>query len=246
VKIRKINKVLKSVILSAGLLVGTANAALIHSYSFSGNANDETGSANGSVSGAVLTSDRFGNANSAYLFDGNNSIVASFGAPATATFSVWATWDRSGNDMLFNSGANQQGPDLFFVANACGPSISWNIWDSCNNRFAQGIPAQLSDGNFHHYVLVNNAAGNTATLYIDGVLFGAAGYRAPGATFTIGSEGLGGSNFGWSGKIDDIGIYNTALDSEAVARLYTQVPEPSTLAILALGLIGLSVRRFKK
>ena len=49
---------------------------LVAYYPFNGNANDESGNANhGIVNGASLTSDRFGNDNSAYEFDGTNSHI---------------------------------------------------------------------------------------------------------------------------------------------------------------------------
>src|SRR3990172_11283700 len=49
---------------------------LVAYYPFNGNANDESGNGNnGTVYGATLTTDRFGNANSAYDFDGNDNIV---------------------------------------------------------------------------------------------------------------------------------------------------------------------------
>lgn len=45
-------------------------------YAFGGNANDLTGNGNdGTVSGATLTTDRFGNPNSAYHFDGINDFI---------------------------------------------------------------------------------------------------------------------------------------------------------------------------
>ena len=45
--------------------------SLVLNYTFSGNANDETSNSNnGTVNGPSLTSDRFGEANSAYQFDG--------------------------------------------------------------------------------------------------------------------------------------------------------------------------------
>lgn len=44
---------------------------LVGFWSFTGNANDESGNENhGTVHGATLTEDRFGNMNSAYSFDG--------------------------------------------------------------------------------------------------------------------------------------------------------------------------------
>ncbi len=45
-------------------------------WPFSGNANDESGNShNGTVNGATLTADRFGNANSAYYFNGTSSYI---------------------------------------------------------------------------------------------------------------------------------------------------------------------------
>lgn len=50
--------------------------SLVAWYSFNGNANDETSNGNnGTVSGATLTADRFGNANSAYDFDGVDDYI---------------------------------------------------------------------------------------------------------------------------------------------------------------------------
>jgi len=49
---------------------------LIAYYAFSGNANDQSGNSNnGTVTNATLTSDRFGNANSAYSFNGSSVIT---------------------------------------------------------------------------------------------------------------------------------------------------------------------------
>ncbi len=49
---------------------------LVAYYPFNGNANDESGFNNhGTVNGAALVADRFGNQNSAYQFDGNNDYI---------------------------------------------------------------------------------------------------------------------------------------------------------------------------
>ena len=49
---------------------------LVGWWPFNGNANDEGGNGNnGTVNGAALTTDRFGNANSAYDFDGMNDNI---------------------------------------------------------------------------------------------------------------------------------------------------------------------------
>ena len=65
---------------------------LIAYYPFNGNANDESGNGrNGVVTGATLTSDRFGSANSAYYFDGvGNKINCGDFHPTVTSFSVSA------------------------------------------------------------------------------------------------------------------------------------------------------------
>jgi len=228
-------------LLLVSLLISTAHAGLIHSYDFTGNAIDGTGSANGTVFGATLTTDRHGNSNSAYDFDGNDAIVANFTSPATATFSMWATWNGTQNDMLFNSGPNLQGVDLFFFKNI----ISWNTWDSASNLFVNISSTNIIDGGFHHYAVVNDAGNSITTLYIDGTKFGTAVYKYNGnGPFTIGAAHSNGS-WGWSGKIDDVQVFDTALDAAGVQVLIA-VPEPSTLAIFSLGMVGFASRRFKK
>ena len=68
---------------------------LVAKYSFNnGNANDEVGSNNGTVSSAALTTDRFGNTNKAYNFAGNASINLGNSAliqnlTTSFTLSVW-------------------------------------------------------------------------------------------------------------------------------------------------------------
>ena len=55
---------------------GTLINGLKAYYPFCGNANDQSGNGlNGTVNGAVLTSDRYGNTNSAYNFDGVNDFI---------------------------------------------------------------------------------------------------------------------------------------------------------------------------
>ena len=57
-------------------LSGTLNNGLVAYYPFNGNANDESGNGNdGTVNGATLTTDRFGNSNSAYDFISDGNVI---------------------------------------------------------------------------------------------------------------------------------------------------------------------------
>src|SRR5262245_58673818 len=66
---------------------------LVAWYPFTGNANDSSGNGyHGTVLGPTLTTDRFGNANSAYNFDGNTNYISGScsGYPtAERTVSLW-------------------------------------------------------------------------------------------------------------------------------------------------------------
>ncbi|MFN5209123.1 MAG: hypothetical protein ACK5D8_06480, partial [Bacteroidota bacterium] len=99
---------MKQLLLVAAALLGLTAAAvaqnvpsyvptngLVGWWPFNGNANDESGNGNnGTVNGAVLATDRFGNANSAYSFDGiDNTIQYSntfvFNQQNDASISLW-------------------------------------------------------------------------------------------------------------------------------------------------------------
>ena len=86
--------------LAAGLRDG-----LVACYPFNGDARDVTGNGNdGEVNGATPTSDRFGNANSAYFFQGtvmpesNIKINSTNFNLATFTFSAWVSFIGGNGD----------------------------------------------------------------------------------------------------------------------------------------------------
>ena len=64
---------------AAVLVVGAARytkASPVAHWQLDGNGSDSAGSHDGTVYGATATEDRFGNANSALLFDGSNDYIA--------------------------------------------------------------------------------------------------------------------------------------------------------------------------
>jgi len=76
------------------LIIGAVSHAQtpVAYFPFSGNANDAIGSNHGTVNGATLTTDRLGNANSAYSFDGVNDFIElnhNFGSFTELTVSAW-------------------------------------------------------------------------------------------------------------------------------------------------------------
>ncbi|WP_276389230.1 LamG-like jellyroll fold domain-containing protein [Eudoraea chungangensis] len=203
-------------------------------YPFNGNANDESGNGNdGNVSGAVLTTDRFGNAYSAYSFNGVDDFIE---IPSSAenilsstdfTVSVWfrstsesegVIWEkRSTNSCIPGEGTatglkqTSMGQENFLEAYA-NASSNYNL----NSRNA------VDTGDWFNAVLVRE--GVFLTLYLNGIVEESVSI-SPGTDFTttlnlyIGKAiNCSGSNF--KGDIDDFTIYSEALSGSQIATLY--------------------------
>ena len=79
---------------------------LVAYYPFNGNANDQSGNGNnGTVTGATLTNDRFGNSNSAYQFDGvdDRVVITSNNLPSgnsARSVSAWFYTESGGGNIF--------------------------------------------------------------------------------------------------------------------------------------------------
>jgi hypothetical protein len=73
--IRNLLIVYSIIVLTSLSLQAQLGEGVISAYYFSGNANDTVNKLNGSVRGATLTTDRFGNPQSAYQFNGQNNLI---------------------------------------------------------------------------------------------------------------------------------------------------------------------------
>jgi hypothetical protein len=176
---------------------------------------DLTGRGN---NGEVLNGVRESSGNLGSLsFDGTNDYVnAPLTKSASCTFSCWArTTTLATSPMLFNAGPDGVGPDLFFY----NGKISWNTWDADVNSFGN-IPASVTDGNWHYYVLVNDASSN-AKLYYDAILLGTATYRNASANtnLTIGGNT---NTYMWNGNISKFEIYNRVITATEVQQNFNE------------------------
>ncbi len=207
---------------------------LVAYYPFNGNANDESGNGNnGTVYGATLTMDRFGNANNAYIFDGindyilvpdNNSLDLSIGLTITA-------WIYS---------SDTSGPRVIIS--------KWNdnTWEHSylfkDHNSSDKLRISLSKGNFYDLADIEGSTSitvgkwmcvavtydfNTITLYVNGiedVSSKRTGTIANSVTnMLIGAVYTGGGiKEYFSGILDDIRIYNRALSVSEIQALYNE------------------------
>ena len=196
-------------VITDGLVLGL-DAANTRSYGGSGTTwTDLIGSNNGTLTnGPTYSSDRGG----AIVFDGSNDYVnAPVTKTASCTFSCWARSAAVNGRMLFNAGPSGTGPDVFFY----NSNVSWNTWDGDGNPFAS-TPASATDGNWHYYVVVNDASSN-AKLYYDGELLGTATYKNASANTNLTIGGNTGS-YQWNGNISNFMLHNRVLSAAEVQQ----------------------------
>ena len=226
---------------------GIPTAGLVAYYPFNGNANDESDNSNdGTVNGATLVSDRFGNVNKAYSFDGtddyieisdsiNNRMTENF------TFSVWFISDVSqglqhilGKNGTYNAENYGIAINNYTSTNQYGISMHFeNPSDYDYGLYMTGYYETHPEHTHADTTLVeamwNHAAfaksNDTFQFFINGTLIATVTWDFDEA---VGSLNLfvgtaSGMYFGESyfdGTIDDIRIYNRALTESEIDALY--------------------------
>jgi gliding motility-associated-like protein len=209
-------------------------ADLLACYPFSGNANDSIRTNHGTVNGANLATDRYGNSNSAYNFDGVNDeiqINATLGNFNTSDYSIsfWMKMNINDNSLYrFIEKRNICNFHNFWGINIVNGQLQLEINQSNSSNYLSIISkTKVNDGNWHQVSFVRK--GNDLNVYIDGKLD-----TVKLGTMIINSDnsfvlkfgtgvcvGLDGTKF-FLGQLDDIKIYKRALNPTEVSYLYAK------------------------
>jgi len=221
---------------------------LVGWWPFNGNADDESDYTNdGTVYGATLTQDREGNQNAAYNFNGMSDYIEVLDDNSldfTNSYSLSA-WYRTTNNSAYNQtilgkGNNMGGSGYNMTVNS--GIINYDnlqIQSGFNNglAFGEGIingaamtpSVDVYTTNWHH--IVGTYDGNTAKLFIDGVLVDTIQVEF---NLSISEQPL---LFGnethtlyryFEGDIDDIGMWNRALSREEIGKMFNSTPTTTT------------------
>ncbi|MER0442749.1 LamG-like jellyroll fold domain-containing protein [Emticicia sp. W12TSBA100-4] len=213
--------------------VPTRQAELIACYPFNNNANDSKNNYHGVVNGATLTTDRFGNSNSAYLFDGNDSILL----PQTTDFQnrqfTISAWINSTN--LPSAGVPQRavvslGNNRVLQYTYYGsPATSLVFYNSGNTGNSPFINTANTANQWYHVAAV--IEGGNVKLYVNGVLEGGRLGNITNSAFS-GLNYIGfrdGTSSYFDGKIDDVKIFKGVMYDAEVKKLYQdELLAPST------------------
>jgi hypothetical protein len=217
---------------------------LVGYWPFCGNANDESGNSNdGSVNGATLTEDRFGNADAAFSFDGVDDHViiennAQLQGITDIAISGWININQLPDSNSVLAGIVTK----WYGQYNCGnQSDNFSVWTSYLNELVAGTNQYMFYGNpqstlvssseiltnqqWIHFAF-NHDSEQGGELYINGNLVSENSLSGVicGSTNPLYfgcDNGVGTLNRFFNGSLDDIGIWNRALTPEEVQELYT-------------------------
>jgi hypothetical protein len=216
---------------------------LVGYWPFCGNANDESGNGNdGTVNGATLTEDRFGNANAAYGFDGVDDFISvsnseSIDIQSEITIAAWVKTnsiessrptivckERFENGIKYMLSIQPETGNVGIAVNndpstncsACDQEIWSN--ESLISESWQHVSASWDNEILKVYV--NGVLSQTG----EGILQGGVLQTSPSTPLLFGKAftsiiPIYSTQF--QGSLDDIAIYNRALTPEEVQELYT-------------------------
>lgn len=206
----------------ASTLPATLRLGLLAFFPFNGNAADVINSgSSASVQGAVLTTDRFGEAGAAYDFNGRNSAIfctipnLPIGT-SSRSVSLWAKATPSTGNLVglveWGAAAVRQ---TFGISAQFSPLVYQAKSFGGGNDVSSG---QIADNRWRH--LVATFGDGALRIFVDGVLRGSS--QIPINTgqgqVRIG-VGVEGGNY-FSGQLDDVRIYGRALSPSDVAELF--------------------------
>jgi hypothetical protein len=218
---------------------------LVGYWPFNGNANDKSGNAsNGEVYGAQLVEDRFGNSNSAYLFDGLDDYIAISSPHQNYTnniisISLWV------NIYSFTNQSNNGYPGIIGQSSENIMNSNYHMWGihvmSTGFTGTYIYKEDLSyytlrvntlDLNEWNHVVIT-ADGEFIKMYFNSVLVKSVlidnNFQLnSNSVIHIGKDSRYTSGSEFSGIIDDIAIYNIALTEDDINELYQgYIPNPT-------------------
>ncbi|MDP4267549.1 MAG: LamG-like jellyroll fold domain-containing protein, partial [Bacteroidota bacterium] len=198
---------------------------LVSFFPFKGNANDTKGTYNGTVSGATLTTDRFGNSNSAYLFNGINNYIS---IPNTydfipRTINIWfnaSDGDYSDLRVIYGSDNPNLKNGLVYATIKDINGAKKLLLSVADTRDTVDISL-----NKWYNITISTDINKMVKFYLNGCLISILYYNTnltsvDGLNNSIIGAGRFAANRFFLGKIDDIKIFNRVLCESEIKYLY--------------------------
>jgi len=209
---------------------------LIASFPFSGNADDESFlQNNGTAINAVLTTDRYGNPDNAYSFNGTDSRIQipqnsfySFGY-GNFTMSAWININSISTARVVSAGFDQNDNIWglgFGTHTVWGNGNRINYFVFSDNNFRDFSSNEITDYSTGEWTFIAASKTNDQIkFYQNGLEVGSAAINYPSNSnsyMSIGCRQYGSNNLNefLNGKIDEVKIFNTGLTDQQIWNMY--------------------------
>jgi hypothetical protein len=215
---------------------------LVAWYPFNGNANDESGNGNnGTVNGATLTTDKDGNENSAYSFDGVDDKISiansdGFNDLTELTISVWVNfsslpnWKNSdgGRSIITKLIPAEANINLSFALytehDEDALRFDFNTSESSSNNRITPFSNYLTENTWYNLIFTYD--GEYGRTLWDGEIVSESSSINGQIRNTLSELNIGGSfrskNKSFDGQIDDVAIWNRALSNDEIIALHNE------------------------
>ena len=206
-----------------------APAGQVAWWSGNGNASDAAGTNNGTIIGATFVPGKVGQA---FNFDGSGQKVALSDNDAlkltnSLTIEGWI-FARANGFILFR-GDNRPGLDPYVLSVETTHELQLIICNATGDVFALRTPSAIPFNQWLHVAATLDDATGNARLFVNGALLAQTNtllrpFRDldPGSDpgVALGGHAGGYNYFSFDGMIDELSLYNRALDTNEIAALY--------------------------
>lgn len=206
---------------------------LIARYKMDGNAKDSTPNANnGTVSSATPTTDREGKVNGAYAFNGSSMIttgVTNFpNIGSSASYSAWFKPTVAGSDQMI----------LRIIAGGVDLRLRYTVFNTLgfNSNGSDRNSASITLNTWHLATVTYD--GTNQRQYLDGVLVDTFSTTLTSGTPTSMLIGTAGGSENFNGSMDDVRIYNRAINASEATALYNSYDTTTKVDVGANSLVG--------
>jgi hypothetical protein len=252
----KMKTLLLTIVATIGLIAATMaqnvpnyvpTNGLVGWWPFNGNANDESGNGNnGTVNGASLAADRFGNSNAAYDFDGVNDFIDLSNTSFQGDFSLsfWFSIDIISTQKIISKFTNDQNnPNGWEIE--LGNNGSLNYGNGSQQEYGQNI---YTNNTWSFGTLVFNSNNSQVTFYENGTqssIYNNFSLINNNINVRLGARANPVASIFYNGKIDDIGLWNLALTAQEISDLYNgnicyQTITVTDTLLISTGIVGYS------